>query len=85
LTAETFACALEGRRRFDRRRGEAGAWLFGIARNVLSRSLEGGRVEDDAADRVREARRLLAYWPRRPAAWAIGSVAVEILFTGELA
>jgi len=47
LTAETFARALEGRRRFDAKRGDAGAWLFGIARNTLSRSLERGRVEDD--------------------------------------
>jgi RNA polymerase sigma-70 factor (ECF subfamily) len=47
LIAETFARALEGRRRFDPRRGDAGAWLFGIARNVLLRSLERGRVEND--------------------------------------
>src|SRR4051794_41869868 len=47
LTAETFARALEGRKRFDAQRGDAGAWLFGIARNVLSRSLERGRVEND--------------------------------------
>src|SRR3954468_20501105 len=47
LTAETFARALEGRRRFDAERGDAGAWLFGIARNTLSRSLERGRVEND--------------------------------------
>src|SRR4051812_49155141 len=46
LTAETFARALEGRKRFDAKRGDAGAWLFGIARNTLSRSLERGRVED---------------------------------------
>jgi RNA polymerase sigma-70 factor (ECF subfamily) len=47
LTAETFARALEGRGRFDARRGDPGAWLFGIARNLLSRSLERGRVEDE--------------------------------------
>ena len=52
LTAETFARALEGRARFDRRRGEAGAWLFGIAHNVLTRSLERGRVEDDVRRRL---------------------------------
>jgi RNA polymerase sigma-70 factor (ECF subfamily) len=46
LTAETFARALEGRRRFDAKRGDPGAWLFGIARNTLSRSLERGSVED---------------------------------------
>jgi RNA polymerase sigma-70 factor (ECF subfamily) len=47
LTAETFARALEGRRRYDARRGDAGAWLFGIARHLLRRSLERGRVERD--------------------------------------
>jgi RNA polymerase sigma factor (sigma-70 family) len=52
LTAETFARALEGRRRFDAERGDARAWLFGIARNVLARSLEGGRVEDDTRRRL---------------------------------
>ncbi|MDA0180586.1 RNA polymerase sigma factor [Solirubrobacter phytolaccae] len=52
LTAETFARALEGRRRFDPRRGNAGAWLFGIARNVLSRSLERGRVENEVRQRL---------------------------------
>src|SRR5688572_24428119 len=52
LTAETFARALEGRKRFDRRQGDAGAWLFGIARNVLSRSLERGRVEHKVRRRL---------------------------------
>lgn len=46
LTAEAFARALEGRRRFDPERGEARGWLFGIARNLLASSLERGRVED---------------------------------------
>jgi DNA-directed RNA polymerase specialized sigma24 family protein len=31
LTAETFAAALEGRRRFAPERGPAAAWLYGIA------------------------------------------------------
>ena len=44
LMAETFARALEGRARYDRSKGEAGAWLFGIARNVLRHSLERGLV-----------------------------------------
>jgi RNA polymerase sigma factor (sigma-70 family) len=52
LTAETFARALEGRSRFDRQRGEAGAWLFGIARNLLSCSLERGRVENETRRRL---------------------------------
>lgn len=52
LTAETFAAALESVERFDPLRGTAGAWLFGIARNVLGRSLEQGRVEDRARRRL---------------------------------
>jgi RNA polymerase sigma factor (sigma-70 family) len=52
LTAETFARALGGRARFDRTLGEPLAWLFGIARNVLARSLERGRVDDEARRRL---------------------------------
>lgn len=48
LTAETFARALVSRRSFDPRLGDARGWLFGIARHVLARSLEAGRVEDEA-------------------------------------
>jgi DNA-directed RNA polymerase specialized sigma24 family protein len=33
LTAETFAAALVGRARFDARRGNGSAWLYGIALN----------------------------------------------------
>jgi RNA polymerase sigma factor (sigma-70 family) len=53
LTAEVFARALAGRGRFDGDRGEAGAWLFGIARHLLVASVEGGRVEDDVRRRLR--------------------------------
>lgn len=35
LTAETFAAALEGRRRYAPERGPAAAWLYGIARRQL--------------------------------------------------
>lgn len=52
LTAETFARALQGRRSFDPARGDARAWLFGIARNVLARSLESGRVENETRRRL---------------------------------
>jgi RNA polymerase sigma-70 factor (ECF subfamily) len=52
LTAETFARALEGRQRFDASMGDAGAWLFGIARNVLSASLHRGRVDDSVRRRL---------------------------------
>ena len=52
LTAEVFAAALESLERFDPALGGAGAWLFGIARNVLARSRERGRVEDRARRRM---------------------------------
>lgn len=52
LTAETFARALEGRARFDPARGEPRAWMFGIARNVLARSIERGRVENETRLRL---------------------------------
>jgi RNA polymerase sigma-70 factor (ECF subfamily) len=48
LTAETFAEALSSARRFDPTRGEASAWLFGIARHLLARSWERGQVENRA-------------------------------------
>lgn len=53
LTAETFARALSGRGSFDPALGEALAWLFGIARHVLARSLELGRVEDETRMRMK--------------------------------
>jgi RNA polymerase sigma factor (sigma-70 family) len=52
LTAETFAAALAGRRRFDPAKGAATGWLYGIARHKLSRALETGRVEDRARRRL---------------------------------
>jgi RNA polymerase sigma factor (sigma-70 family) len=52
LTAETFAAALQGRRRFDPTRGAAVAWLYGIARHQLARALEKGRVETRARRRL---------------------------------
>jgi RNA polymerase sigma factor (sigma-70 family) len=48
LAAETFAAALLGARRYRRERGEAVAWLYGIARHRLMRSIEQGQVEDRA-------------------------------------
>jgi RNA polymerase sigma factor (sigma-70 family) len=53
LTAETFAQALAARRQFDASRGEPRAWLYGIARHVLARSVDRGRVEDRARNRLR--------------------------------
>jgi RNA polymerase sigma-70 factor (ECF subfamily) len=52
LTAETFAAALLSAPRFEPRPEPAVAWLFGIARNVLRRSLERRRVEDRARRRL---------------------------------
>jgi RNA polymerase sigma factor (sigma-70 family) len=52
LTAEAFAEALGSAGRFDPARGEAAAWLFGIARHLLARSRERGRVENQARLRL---------------------------------
>lgn len=52
LAAETFARAYEGRLTYDPRRGPAAAWLVGIARHVLASSLERGRVEIEARERL---------------------------------
>lgn len=53
LTAETFAQAALSLRRFrDPGNGSAGPWLFGIAKNVLRRTLERERVEARARARL---------------------------------
>jgi RNA polymerase sigma factor (sigma-70 family) len=53
LTAETFAQAALSLRRFrDDRDGSAAPWLYGIARNVLRRSLERERLETAARCRL---------------------------------
>jgi RNA polymerase sigma factor (sigma-70 family) len=56
LTAETFAAALQAVPRYEPRPEPARAWLFAIARNVLSNALRRGAVED-------RARRALAMEP----------------------
>lgn len=48
LTAETFASALLGRKRFKSEKGNARQWLFGIAKHQLSRRLRSERVSDRA-------------------------------------
>ncbi len=48
LTAETFAAALVSVRRYKPGPAPAAAWLYGIARNVLARSVKRHRVEDRA-------------------------------------
>jgi RNA polymerase sigma factor (sigma-70 family) len=52
LTAEAFAEALSSAGRFDPARGEAAGWLFGIARHLLARCRERGRVENQARVRL---------------------------------
>jgi RNA polymerase sigma factor (sigma-70 family) len=55
LTAETFLQAFASRGRFDPDRGNAGAWLFGIARHQLGSYLRAARVEQAARERFRVA------------------------------
>jgi RNA polymerase sigma factor (sigma-70 family) len=52
LTAETFAAVFESLPRYVAERGEPRAWLFGIAQNILARSVRRGRVEDETRRRV---------------------------------
>ena len=53
LTAETFAQAALSLKRFrDEADGSAAPWLYGIARNVLRRSLERERMETAARRRL---------------------------------
>jgi RNA polymerase sigma-70 factor, ECF subfamily len=52
LTAETFAAALVGRRRFRPQAGAASAWLFGIAMNKLADAQRRGHAERRARQRL---------------------------------
>lgn len=52
LMAETFAAAFESVGRYRPGLGEPRAWLFGIARHVLLRSVRRGRVEDATRRRL---------------------------------
>ena len=52
LMAETFAAAFESVARYQPALGEPRAWLFGIARHVLLRSVRRGRVEDATRRRL---------------------------------
>ena len=56
LTAETFAAALAGRRRFAPERGLAAAWLYGIARRQLVTYQRRGHVERRARRKLGMAR-----------------------------
>jgi len=52
LTAETFAAALAGRRRFRPEAGPASAWLFGIAMHKLADAQRRGYAERRACRRL---------------------------------
>jgi RNA polymerase sigma-70 factor (ECF subfamily) len=52
LMAETFAVVFESLHSYRAERGEARAWVFGIARNLLARSVRRGRVEDETRRRL---------------------------------
>jgi RNA polymerase sigma factor (sigma-70 family) len=52
LTAETFAAALAGRRRFRPEAGAASAWLFGIAMHKLADAQRRGYAERRARRRL---------------------------------
>jgi RNA polymerase sigma factor (sigma-70 family) len=52
LTAETFAAALAGRRRYRRDAGAASSWLFGIAMNKLADAQRRGYAERRARRRM---------------------------------
>jgi RNA polymerase sigma factor (sigma-70 family) len=52
LTAETFAAALLGRRRFRPQAGAASAWLFGIAMKKLADAQRRGYAEQRACRRL---------------------------------
>jgi RNA polymerase sigma factor (sigma-70 family) len=52
LTAETFAAALAGRRRYRPESGAASAWLFGIAMHKLADAQRRGYAERRARRRL---------------------------------
>ncbi|MFF7335124.1 RNA polymerase sigma factor [Streptomyces sp. NPDC090306] len=58
LTADIFLAALEGAHTYDARRGTPVAWLYGIARNVISTHFRGSVRERQAVARI-GGRRLL--------------------------
>ncbi len=69
LVSETFAAAWLSRHRFeDRRGGDAGPWLAGIARHVLLRTLRAGRQHQRARERLDllRADELVVPRPSRP-------------------
>jgi RNA polymerase sigma factor (sigma-70 family) len=82
LAAETFARAWSERQRFDPARGDARAWVFGIARNVLLDSYRRGQVDDRVRRRLGMERLVLDDEAlERVAALAAEPVALEALAT----
>ena len=53
LLADTFERALRSRKRYDRRRGPAKAWLYAIALNLLRDHARRAATEGRAVERVR--------------------------------
>lgn len=73
LTAETFAQAWISRRRFrDLAGGSAAPWLFTIGRRVLVASVERGRLEASALERLRVDLPVVAADVRPEGAWLDG-------------
>src|SRR4051812_49956647 len=56
LTAETFAAALAGRRRYRPQAGAPRAWLFGIAMKKLAHAQRRGYADQRAPRRLRMER-----------------------------
>jgi RNA polymerase sigma factor (sigma-70 family) len=52
LLADTFERALRSRKRYDRRRGPAKAWLYAIALNLLRDHARRAAAADRAAERI---------------------------------
>lgn len=52
LLGETFAVALDSLDRYDPTIGDPGAWLFGIARNLVRQMIRGDGVDDRARTKL---------------------------------
>jgi len=76
LAAETFTRGYAARRRFDPRRGEPRAWLFGIAHNLLRRHYRDEERRLHAFARV-EVRRDEAVADEAPVAEALSVLSRE--------
>jgi RNA polymerase sigma factor (sigma-70 family) len=77
LAAETFTRAFAARRRYDPRRGEPRAWLFGIAHNLI------GRHSRDEERRLRAFARLEKPPDGAPAEEPMLASALASLASGE--